>query len=292
MTFLLLGVAPKWIAGKAYNARELIFNSMSKYLSGGGQNNSSPLTKARYNVYVKNGLSTDSIARFELSSIIGLLINATPSVFWLLFYIYSIPGLLEDVRLEVANVTLTETLNTQDDQKKHLISVVKLREKCPLLLSTYRETLRLKTTNVYTRWVRQDTLLNERYLLKEGSIVQVPGASMHADPALWGPDVKLFNPRRFMKGEANHRPGVFRSFGGGTSLCPGRHFALIEIVSTAAMFVMRYDMKPQGGTWKEPKTEGTDVVSSISPPTSRLDVTVTTRERYGGDKWAFTEVRS
>ena len=290
MTFLLLGVAPKWIAGKAYNARELIFNAMNKYLSGGGQDNSSPLTKSRYNVYVKNGLSTDSIARFELSSIIGLLINATPSVFWLLFYIYSTPGLLEDVRLEVGNVTLTETLKTQEGQKKHLISVVKLREKCPLLLSTYRETLRLKTTNVYTRWVRQDTLLNERYLLKEGSIVQVPGASMHADPALWGPDVKLFNPRRFMKGEANHRPGAFRSFGGGTSLCPGRHFALIEIVSTAAMFVMRYDMEPQGGTWKEPKTEGTDVVSSISPPTSRLDVTVTTRQSYGGDKWAFAEV--
>lgn len=291
-TFLLLGVAPRWIAGKAYNARGLIFNAMKKYFSGGGQDNSSHLTKARYNVYVKNGLSTDDIAHFELSSIIGLLINATPSVFWLLFYIYSIPGLLEDVRFEIANVTSTGILNTQDDRKKHSINVVELREKCPLLLSTYRETLRLKTNNAYTRWVRQDTLLNDRYLLKEGSIVQVPGASMHADPALWGPDVKDFNPRRFMKGETNHRPGVFRSFGGGATLCPGRHFALIEIVSTAAMFVMRYDMKPQGGTWEEPKTEGNDVISSISPPTSRFDVAITTREGYEGDEWAFADIRS
>lgn len=265
---------------------------MKEYFSRGGQDNSSDLTKARYNVYVKNGLSTDSIAHFELSSIIGLLINATPSIFWLLFYIYSVPGLLEDVRLEIAAVTSAETFNTQDERKKHSINVVKLREKCPLLLSTYRETLRLKTNNVYTRWVQEDTLLNDRYLLKEGSIVQVPGASMHADSALWGTDVKDFNPRRFMKGEANHRPGAFRSFGGGASLCPGRHFALIEIVSTAAMFVMRYEMKPQGDTWKEPKTEGNDVVSSISPPTSRLKVAITTRKGFEGDQWEFVEVRS
>lgn len=265
---------------------------MKEYFFRGGQDNSSDLTNARYNVYVKNGLSTDSIAHFELSSIIGLLINATPSVFWLLFYIYSVPGLLEDVRLEIASVTSADMLNTQGERKKHSISVAKLREQCPLLLSTYRETLRLKTNNVYTRWVRQDTLLNDRYLLKEGSIVQVPGASMHADPALWGTDVKDFNPRRFLKGEANHRPGAFRSFGGGASLCPGRHFALIEIVSTAAMFVMRYEMKPQGHTWMEPKTEGNNVVSSISPPTSRLDVVITTRKGYEGGKWEFVEVRS
>ncbi len=268
---------------------------MKKYFSNGGQDNSSQLTKARYNAYIKNGLSTDTIAHFELSSIIGLLINATPSVFWLLFYIYSVPGLLEDVRQELVGATSMETFNTQGThgyRKRHSISVVNLREKCPLLLSAYRETLRLKTNNVYTRWVRQDTLLNDRYLLKEGSIVQVPGASMHADPALWGTDVKDFNPRRFMKGEANHRPGAFRSFGGGASLCPGRHFALIEIVSTAAMFVMRYDMKPQDGVWKEPKTEGNDVVCSISPPTSRFDVSITTRKGYEGDEWDFIEIRS
>ena len=265
---------------------------MKKYFSRGGQDKSSHLTKARYKVYVKHGLSSDAIAHLELSSIIGQLINATPSVFWLLFYIYSVPGLLEDVRQETANATSTEMLSTQEYRKKHSISVVKLRENCPLLVSTYRETLRLKTNSVYTRWVREDTLLDDRYLLKQGSIVQVPGASMHADPALWGPDVNDFNPRRFTKGAANHRPGAFRTFGGGTSLCPGRHFALIEIVSTAAMFVMRYDMEPRGGRWKEPKTEGTDVISSVAPPTSRLDVHIRTREGYQGDEWEFVDVRS
>ena len=289
---MLLGIAPRWIAGKAYHSRRLIFNAMEKYFSSGGHKSSSHLTKARYNAYVKNGLSTSSIARFELSSILGSLVNATPSLFWVLFYIYSVPGLLEDVRQEVANVTSTEMLDKEDDQKKRSISVVALRENCPLLLSTYRESLRLKTNNVYTRWVRQDTLLSDKYLLKKGSIVQVPGASMYADPALWSADVKDFNPRRFIKGEANHRAGAFRTFGGGTSLCPGRHFALIEIVSTAAMFVMRYDMEPHGGTWKEPKTDGTDVVVSISPPTSRLDVAITTRKGYEGDSWEFVDIRS
>ena len=56
--------------------------------------------------------------------------------------------------------------------------------------------------------------------------------------------------------------------------------------------MMRYDMKPAGGTWKEPKMEGNDVVCSIAPPTSRLDVHVRTREGYQGDEWEFVHLRS
>ena len=101
---------------------------------------------------------------------------------------------------------------------------------------------------------------------------------MHANPALWGADVEDFNPRRFIRGEGNHRPGAFSSFKGGTSLGPGRHFALIEIMSTVAMFVMRGDMRPRGDVWKEPKMGGNDVESSMTPPTSRSDVAISTRE--------------
>ena len=346
---------------------------MKRYFARGGQETSSLLTKARYDVYVKHGLSTDSIAHFELSSIIGLLINATPSVFWLIFHIYSTPGLLEEIRQEIANVTTTTTepLNPQGDaktkmmkkkkkkkkKKTHSISVSGLRDHCPLLLSTYRETLRLHTNNVYTRYVRHDTLLPNNgttHLLKAGSIVQIPGASMHADPSLWGPDVHDFNPRRFIinsgannqqdekatpatnqnqnrqSPQTHHRPGSFRSFGGGKSLCPGRHFALLEIVSAAAMVVMRYDMIPSGSRdprrrreggrggcgggediggrrsdddissssssgWKRPKSESTDVVCSISPPTEDFRVFVETRAGFfdgRDDGWVFGDVSS
>lgn len=70
---------------------------------------------------------------------------------------------------------------------------------------------------------------------------------MHADATLWGSDVKDFNPRRFLKGTTKHRLGVFRTFGGGTRLYPGRHFAMMETISAVAMFVMRYEMRPKGG---------------------------------------------
>ena len=73
---------------------------------------------------------------------------------------------------------------------------------------------------------------------------------------------------------------------------PGRHFALIEIMSTAAMFVMRGDMRPRGDVWKEPKMERNDVESSITPPTSRFDVAISRREGYEGDTWAFNKVLS
>lgn len=38
--------------------------------------------------------------------------------------------------------------------------------------------------------------------------------------------------------------------------------------------------------------EGNDVESSITPPLSRSDVAISTREGYKGDTWAFNKVLS
>ena len=134
------------------------------------------------------------------------------------------------------------------------------------------------TNIVSSLWVLQDTVLNDQYLLKKDSIVQISGALMHADATLWGSDVKEFNARRFLKGTTKHRPGVFRTFGGETRLCPGRHFAMMETMSTVAMFVTRYEMRSKGGVWKEPKTDAYDVLNSVTPSTSRLDVKIFHKE--------------
>ena len=287
LKLLLLGIAPWLVARKAHQARQRIFDGMNSYFARNWRQGASELVKARHDALISNGLSTDIVARFELGDSIGIMVNATPSAFWILNYVYMNPALLEDLRREISAGLITTT-NQETGIKQNVIDVKNLRDNCPLLVSTFQEVLRLQTENVQSRWVVKDTLINDQYLLRKDSVVQMPGAIIHQDPAIWGPDVNSFNPRRFLKGETKHSPGAFRSFGGGATLCPGRHFALAEIISFAAMFMMRFELIPVNGGWRKPSLAGKRIVSSIPGPSSDISVYVEPRKGYESDGWAFT----
>lgn len=176
------------------------------------------MTKARYNKYVKHGLSIEAVARLELSDLIETLVNATPSLIWLLFYIYSTREIQDNLKSKISSVVSTK--DSRGSKKAHAWYHYITRA-LPLLLSTCRANLCIKTNSVSSLWVWQDTVINDQYLPKIDSIVPILGAPMHTDATLWGSDVEDFNPRRFLKGTTKHRPGVFRTFGGGTRLHPG-----------------------------------------------------------------------
>ena len=82
-------IAPSTFARKAYKSRESIFTAMKRYFANNRQERASGLKKAHYNNYVKHGLSIEATARLELSGLIGTLVDATSSLFWLLYFIYS-----------------------------------------------------------------------------------------------------------------------------------------------------------------------------------------------------------
>jgi cytochrome P450 len=48
---------------------------------------------------------------------------------------------------------------------------------------------------------------------------------------------------RFEKPNQIHQ-AAFRSFGGGTTLCPGRHFATNEIVGLVTLLLVTFDINP------------------------------------------------
>ncbi|KAL8664588.1 MAG: hypothetical protein Q9168_007871, partial [Polycauliona sp. 1 TL-2023] len=219
---------PALFACKGYRARSQLIEAMTEYLEWKGHDNASDLTKARYQAGITYGLSIPDIARFELGSIMGVLINSTPTLFWMLNHIYSDAQLLADLRVELAaHVATTKSTKTAaaaadaDASVRYTIDIPTLRQSVPLLFSIYQETLRLHTHNTSSRKVMQDTILAKRYRLKAGSIIQIPAGTIHALPSIWGSDAHLFNARRFLKSTALHtdraktHPTAFRSFGGG-----------------------------------------------------------------------------
>ena len=324
MTSLLIGVFPSITARKGIQAREKITNAMEAYLLKRGGDGGGGLLKVRYDINMRYGVPVRDFACFEIGDCIGVLINATPTFFWLLFDIYSRPTLLEALREELES---SGTIVYSQKSSTMTLHVPSLKTTCPLLFSTFQEVLRVRTRNATTRWITEDTYItgssNNNYLLKKDSVVQMPAVPMHYNTILWGPDAHEFNPARFIKGSSsllsstsasssvgskddasplfsgydpskgtmNARPaqmrqfkkGSFRAFGGGATLCPGRHFATNELISATAIFIERFDIQlPERGRWVEPKCEGNRLASSIPPPSGDLKVNVKGRDGFEG----------
>ena len=287
----LAGLFPSLTARKGVAGREALVKAFEHYFRMGNHQKSSAFVLDRYNISIKNGLSITDLARYEIGSALAILTNTPPTIFWILYYIYS-RDILEDLRKEI-EVIMTSNTN-EIGEIVHSIDVTDAKEHCPLLASTYQEVLRLVSIGTSIREVMQDTTLNGQWLLKRNALIQMPSGVIHRDRAVWGSDVDDFNPRRFMKNEIpktdngkRPNPAAFRAFGGGTTLCPGRHFATTEILAVVTMFLVRYDIKPVGGMWPALTTERTKQAAIILEPDQDVQVEVSARSGFEDGKWAF-----
>lgn len=281
---ILVGFLPSITARKPVAARTKVAQAFERYYKVGGVEQASAYAKNRYQVEVNNKFPLRDTALSSVGGTIALLVNTVPALFWVLLHLYQYPGLLQEIRDEVDACIDANSTGTA----LKIIDMVLLKEKCPLLLSAYQEVLRYRTIGASVREVMEDTHLGP-YLLKKGAMLQMPSRVIHTDTTLWG-DTD-FRPRRFLAEEkekkSRPRDVCFRAFGGGKTLCPGRHFATNEILAVVALFVARFDMKPvDGGEWKFPTTANTNVAAAVMGPDYDVEVEIATREGCQGDRWA------
>ncbi|KAL9619511.1 MAG: hypothetical protein Q9160_005874 [Pyrenula sp. 1 TL-2023] len=282
---ILVGFLPSVTARKPIMARDKVAKAFEAYYKAGGLENASILAHKRYRASTDNGVALGDLARFELGNSIGLLVNTTPAAFWTLLFLYSHPDLLDDVRKEIERVIET---NSENDSIVKSVDITSLKKNCPLLLSSYQETLRHRSMGTSVREVMEDTYLDQ-WLLKKGAMLQMPSRIIHQDAELWGTDVTDFNPRRFLEEEKANRPRdvCFRAFGGGKTLCPGRHFATNEILAIVATFIVRFDMMPSEGQWRLPTTFDTNVAAVLMEPDTDIEVTISVRDGLDNVEWAI-----
>ncbi|XDG01572.1 hypothetical protein ABKA04_001187 [Annulohypoxylon sp. FPYF3050] len=282
---ILVGFLPSITARKPIAARTKVAKAFEAYYKAGGVEKASALTRNRYQAEIDNNVSLEDIACYEVGGSIAVLVNTAPAAFWTLLLLHSYPGVLNDIRKEIDACTET-TVDNGSTVKS--IDVTTLKENCPLLLSSYQEVLRYSSMGTSVREVMEDTYLNQ-WLLKKGAMLQMPSGIVHQNPSLWGTDVKDFNPRRFLPEEKRNRPrdACFRAFGGGKTLCPGRHFATNEILAVVAIFIARLDMNPVGGDWKLPSTANTNVAAVVMEPDYDIEVEVKARRGFEEVQWVI-----
>lgn len=273
---------PSVTCAKAYAGRERFVAAFERYFANGGPDTASHLVQARSKASEGYGLSMNDKARFEVVQGHAILANTTPTAFWTLYHVFSNPAILEEVREQVLTLL---TVEKQNNTTTRTINVSKIRE-VALLDSILHESLRHYGSGTGSRIVLEDTMLDEKYLLKKSSFVFMPNHSYHFDRSSWGPTVNDFDAHRFMNAKS-HPSGTFRGFGGGVNLCPGRFFAMSEILSMCAMFALRYDITPISGDWVHPGTDSSNMSLIVHPPKQKVEVKFAVRKGWEGGSWAF-----
>ncbi|CEJ57042.1 hypothetical protein PMG11_05750 [Penicillium brasilianum] len=282
---LIANTLPWLTARKAWQGRRKVADAILKYMQEGGPAQGSELTAVRWKECMAGGLSIEDYSKLEVGMLIAFVSNTVPAMFWCLFDLYDRPKLLDELRKEIEENAIVVAAD-----RTHSINLTAIREQCPLLLSTFQEILRTRSNSSPTRLVTKDTLLADKYLLKAGNTVSMPSNPMARRQEVWGDTSESFDERRFMNsGEKkdSRRPGGFLTFGLSPTICPGRHFASSEILLLVAMVILRYDIVPVGGVWKEPSKDTSSMVSIMGPIKEKFLVNSSPRKEYTGTKWGF-----
>lgn len=291
----MTGVFPSITARKSYLGLEKCVRGFIEYAEKGRYKDAYEILQNRKHLHEEHGVSLAEHARLELGLSFAFNSNASMTIFWVLNNIFSRPELLAEIREEIR----ANALEAPDT-----ISFTKLKEACPLLNSVYRESMRLAAPLSTARFVLEDTVVGDTYLLRKNTVVQIAGGIIHNDASIWGPDVASFNPRRFYysqngsktapdgsvpegKGSQVHA-AAFRGFGGGVTLCPGRHFAQMEILTLTAVLAWGFDMLPPGGksevAWDPPRDDKRFPFAVVKPLRA-LNVRLKRRQGMEDVKW-------
>jgi hypothetical protein len=279
---ILADFFPKLTARKPYFARQRVLDGMTEYIE------------------------KEMSGHAELIMFFAVVGNAVPTTFWLLANLFSRPEILTEVREEIEKAV---TITSSEDKgllETRTIHVETFKSCAPVLLSTYRETLRIVANLSSVRKVLSDTLIADKYLLRKDSIVQIASGLIHTDPSIWGSDAAEFNPRRFITTTSessfsraqvtektatvplppNVPSAAFRAFGGGSVICPGRHFAQTEIVGFVAAVVMGFDLEKEGGgTIEVPERDDGKIPIAVMKPKTKCRVLIRRRKALEQVKW-------
>lgn len=286
-TTLSLLPLPQLLIPKLFRARETVAAAMIDYFQRGGHTRGSALIQKIFEHHNQFGLGIEDVGRGQLGLTFAVLGSSAPSALWLLYHIFSDQTVLTEVRSEL-NALVS---NDQGDVGNHLVDLAQIRTSCPVLLSTFQETLRYRNSSPGIRKVLDDVMV-DGWLLKKGSVLLIPNTVQHTSTLAWGDSAATFDHRRFLRGaEAGdgktplHRT-AFRPFGGGHVLCPGRHFASTEILALTAMMILQFDIVPvNDAQWPKPTWVNTPVTSPV--PIFDEDIVVEFRMRDPEKKWKF-----
>ncbi|CZR62543.1 related to cytochrome P450 7B1 [Phialocephala subalpina] len=304
---LILNLFPAITFPAAYKGRAKIQEALIKYYTAEHDLDPSvsQMAKVRAALFRRKGIPAFDIGKFELALIHVSTANAIPTLFWNLCFVATAPKTTATIRKEIESIITVSTLD--NGKREAVIDITKFDTHCPVLVSSYRETIRLANAQLGARRAMEDTILSDgknEYLLKAGCDIQLPAGVPHLNEAAWGPTASSFDATRFMspeeRGDSSAKARLedreqkrsYFPFGGGKHLCPGRNFAFAEILGTIAVLVTGFDVNNRdGGMIEIPKLGRARLGEGVAKPTGKgLTMGARIERRTGWEDvvWKFT----
>lgn len=213
--------------------------------------------------YAERGLSYKHRGQLDMGIFWGQNGNTQPLVFWFLLFIYATPGLVDELRNEIAPyVPLAQASDAGGDWRISDLDLRALSHKCPLLKSTMFETFRMANQPTSIRLVKKSITISDgehKHTVKRGSWISTAWSLTNKDPSVYH-DPERFVPDRFVETDPETqtrtaRYGPLRPWGNGTGICKGRTFAEKEILGLGAAIISLWDISPANGDgqkWQVP----------------------------------------
>jgi len=222
--------------GRAMTSLEIALDKQEKGESPGSDwgnlDDVGAVVRHRQEIYRKHGFSMKARASFEVALVWAMNANANPVIFWLLNRIYADKELLEGLRKEVAPfVHIAQPKHEfpiPEMPRLDHIDLEGLERECPLLKSSYIESMRLDVAPWSFKIVRQDYLLSsrekdaEKFWVKKGTFAHIAHELHNKDPAYWE-DPLVWRADRHIKWEPSETTpgekvakvdmGTIRSYG-------------------------------------------------------------------------------
>ena len=212
----------------------------------------------RTRVYERDGWSFPERGACELGAFWGQNANTQPMLFWFLTFVYSTPGLLEEIRKEMAPHIKWSHASSSPEIVS--IDMAALYSDCQLMKACIFESYRLANEATSIRYVVRPITIDDggyKHTLKPGTFVSAAHALTQRDPHVYA-DPDKFVPDRFLEtdsasGKPVARYGRLRPWGAGAAMCKGRTFAERELMALGAAIMSSWDIEPAGGApWKLP----------------------------------------
>ncbi|KAK4201355.1 putative cytochrome P450 E-class, group IV [Triangularia verruculosa] len=273
---LLIDIFPSILARKGHLGRKKLVEALAPYYKSQAEDSpdASALIRLRAREMRNAGLPVEDIAKIEALLPFAAMTNTVPTLFWFFTHVFTRPEVVKQLRKEVE-----DSLLSRDGPKAKLVlSTSILEQTTPLLWSCYKETLRLTVHQIATRTVMQDTTITSNttgrtYFLQEGTVVQMSIGVSHSLPEYWGTTNQEFKADRFVgltKEEERGLKIAHQPYGGGLHLCPGRHFALAEMMAIMTTLLVGFKVDSLDGRedWKGPDRGVASIVDAATKPKS------------------------
>ncbi|KAF2276917.1 cytochrome P450 [Westerdykella ornata] len=198
--------------------------------------------------------------------------NAWKASFWMLTHILTNPSLHSAILSELSPfITPTSPCTLSGPAL-----ATALQSHCPTLLAVYHEALRISASSTSVRIVMSDTYIRNFKLLK-GARMVIPYRQMMLDEGTYGADPASFQHERFLQNPGLVKHPNYRPFGGGSSLCPGRAFAMKEILTFVGLAVGKFGVRLSEEAVRAGK-EGRGVVPEMNTKTPCIGIMAPTGE--------------